>query len=503
MKTNRILNTRSRIISLLAFLFAFMFIFSGIAYSAGEKFHDISKLRLPTKLQELVKNKPRVSEQTLKLYRMHQGRYLFQVLPGEEVQLISPELMEYTPTKAQIDQSLQVAPNVLKYQSYYKSMKRVTLVPICAATIDHSAKQTPIKDQGSRGTCVAHAAMAGLEVGYGSTALNLSENYAYYKFLGSNPAIVCADPGLKTIDAADLMTVNKMSEESCWPYVGTLSGLGCATPSGWPVGACAAVAKYQVTSHKKIWRLDTLTSDEGEYINNPKYLESILCAGHEIVAGFHVAGWPSGAKGIIDVTSGSPIQGGHAMLIVGYVRTTDPSHGGGYFIIKNSWGTNKGQAGYVYLTYDYIRTYAKYGFYITGVLLPKKPDLTVTISGPATAKPGQNLGKSIKVKLTNKGTVTAKNVVIDLVISSNNTVPVKFAVYNPSYSDDVLLKGGRENVASIAPGATIDVTLNGTNQIPANTKPGKYYLGVVADPGKTIDELNEGNNTATTPITIQ
>lgn len=503
MKTSCILKGRSRIVSLLVFLFAFMFIFSGIAYSASDKFHDISKLRLPTKLQELVKNKPRASEQTLKLYRVHQGRYLFQVLPGEEVQLIPPDKMEYTPTKAQIEESLKVAPNVLKYQSYYKIIKRVPPVPICFTTVDHRANQTPIKNQKTRNTCVAHAAMAGLEIGYGSTTLNLSENYAYYKFLGSSPANVCADPGLMTIDAADLMTANKMSEESCWPYVDSLSGLGCPSPSGWPTASCAAVAKYQVTSHKKILRNDSLTTDEGEYINNPKYLESVLCAGHDIVAGFWVAGWPYGATGIIDVTNGASIAGGHAMLIVGYVRTTDPSHGGGYFIIKNSWGTNKGQAGYVYLTYDYIRTYAKYGFYITGVLLPKKPDLTVNILGPATAKPGQNLGKSIKVKLTNKGTVTAKNVVIDLVISSNNTVPVKFAVYNPSYSDDVLLKGGRENVASIAPGATIVVTLNGTNQIPANTKPGKYYLGVVADPGKTIDELNEGNNTATTPITIQ
>lgn len=502
MKTNRMLNTHSRIVSLLVFLFAFMFLFSGIAYSAYEFYHN-SKLRLPTKLQELVKNKPRVSEQTLKLYRVHQGKYLFQVLPDQEVQLIPPEMMEYTPTKAQIDESLRVAPNVLKYQSYYKILKRVPVVPICFTTVDHRAKQTSIKDQKDRNTCVAHAAMAGLEVGYSSTTLNLSENYAYYKFLGSSTTKVCQDPGLKTIDAADLMTANKMSEESCWPYVGSLSGLGCPTPSGWPTAACAAVAKYQVTSHKKIWRLDTLTTDEGEWINNPKYLESILCAGHDIVAGFWVAGWPTGAKGIIDVTNGAGILGGHAMLIVGYVRTSDPSHGGGYFIIKNSWGTDKGQAGYVYLTYDYIRTYAKYGFYITDVLLPKKPDLTVAISGPATAKPGQNLGKSIKVQLTNKGTAPARNVVIDLVISSNNTVPVKLATYSLSYSDDVLLKGGRENVAAIAPGATINVTLNGTNQIPANTKPGKYYLGVVADPGNTIDELKEDNNTATMSIIIK
>ena len=91
---------------------------------------------------------------------------------------------------------------------------------------------------------------------------------------------------------------------------------------------------------------------------------------------------------------------------------------------------------------------------------------------------------------------------IDLVLSSNNVIPVTTAVYNASYSDDVLLKGGREFVASIAAGATINVKLNGTNQIPANTPPGNYYLGVVADGGKTIAELDESNNTGSTSIVI-
>jgi hypothetical protein len=503
MKTKGILIARSRIISLLVILFAFMFIFSGIAYSQDGKFHDVSKLRLPAKMLELVKNKRQVSAQTLGLYRVHEGKILFRVTPDHEVQLMTPDLTEYTPNDVRVKESLQVDPKVMKYQSYYKLLKGIKVVPICLNTVDHRAKQTPIKNQGGRNTCVAHAAMAGLEVGYGSTTLDLSENYAYYKFLGSSTMKVCQDPGLKTIDAGDLMTANKMSAESCWPYVSTLSGLGCPTPSGWPTASCSAIATYQLTSHVKILRNDALTTDEGEYINNPKYLESILCAGYDIVAGFHVAGWPSSAAGIIDVTSGAPIVGGHAMVIVGYNRNGDTSIGGGYFILKNSWGSGKGQNGYVYLSYDYIRTYAKYGFYITGVSISKKPDLTVAITGPKTAKRGQNLGKSITVKLTNKGNIEAKNVVIDIVLSGNNSVPVKFATYSANYSDDVLLKGGRENVASIAAGATINVTLNGTNQIPVNTKPGNYYLGVVADPGNTIAELIEDNNTATTPISIQ
>jgi C1A family cysteine protease len=497
MTTKRFLATIS---GLLIALFALTFIANDVAISQPVQI-DVSKLKLPSQLLDRMKTKRQVSADVLRLYSVRNNKFLFRALPELEVELISPELMEYTPSSEQVRQSLQVHPEVLKYQSYYKLLRGIKIVPICFSTVDHRSKQTPIKNQGSRGTCVAHAAMAGLEVAYGSTTLDLNENYAYYKFLGSSTSQVCNDPGLRTIDAADLMTTYPMCLETYWPYVSSLSGLGCPTPSGWPTATCADNAVYQVTSHKKIWRNDTATVDAGEYINNPKYLESILCSGYDIVIGLYVAGWPSGGQGIIDVVNGASIAGGHAMVIVGYNRNGDANIGGGYFILKNSWGTGYGQSGYYYLSYDYIRTYSKYGFYITGVV--KKPDLTVSILGPATAKPGQELGTSIKVKVTNRGTVEAKNVVLDLVLSSNTTVPVKFATYSASYSDDVLLKGGRENIASIPAGATVSVVLNGSNQIPTNTPKGKHYLGAVVDPGKAINELKEDNNTDTAPITIQ
>jgi len=61
-------------------------------------------------------------------------------------------------------------------------------------------------------------------------------------------------------------------------------------------------------------------------------------------------------------------------------------YGGGYFIAKNSWGTDVGQAGYLYLSYDYIRTYATCGYVIREVVCPHLQAITA----PAASSSGRS-----------------------------------------------------------------------------------------------------------------
>lgn len=124
------------------------------------------------------------------------------------------------------------------------------------------------------------------------------------------------------------------------------------------------------------------------------------------------------------------------------------------------------------------------------------PDLLIKIACPHVATAGQELGTSIKVRVRNRGDVTATNFNVDLVLSTDTTIPVQFATYSPNFSEDVLLKGGREKIDQLLPGETKTVTLYGTNKIPSDTPSGIYYLGAVVDPGKVVSELNEQNNTA-------
>jgi len=135
-------------------------------------------------------------------------------------------------------------------------------------------------------------------------------------------------------------------------------------------------------------------------------------------------------------------------------------------------------------------------------MLLKAPDLSAIIKCPGNALAGQDLGQSIAVVVENKGNAACGEFSVDLVLSSDVNVPLTQAGYSANYHDDVLLKGGREFVSSLAAGAKLNLVLNGSNRIPADTPAGDYYLAAVIDSGKAVKERNEGNNIALCRIRI-
>jgi C1A family cysteine protease len=299
---------------------------------------------------------------------------------NRQVQLIPLSLMTDSPS---LEPRTNAVPQVARFEKYVNRptlrlvTKEIDALDLSAPPpkVDHRSKQTQIRTQGTRGTCVAHAVAAALER-RDDVPDDLSEQYAFHSFMLKEHLDCCSGTGLRTIDAAVYASDEGIPEEQDWKYdidpPNCGSSTSCTAPTHDVPAAATTARKYRIAKFELINDLDVDndgTSDvTGPTIKNPAYLESILASGNDIVFGTYVAWDEADATGVLDVKidpdTGSRWEpyGGHAMLLVGYNRP------GGYFIAKNSWGPDWGHGGYAYLTYDYIRAYAKYGFIITDVL---------------------------------------------------------------------------------------------------------------------------------------
>jgi hypothetical protein len=267
----------------------------------------------------------------------------------------------------------QKIPGVLKKYKNYLSGKAGKEPP---KKVNHKLQETGVRNQGRRGTCAAFATVAGMERLYKNPRLNLSEQDAWYAIKGppGSDEGYC-DGGAFIFDVAEALKKTAIAPENKWRYQSTVKQANCDKWSESRPRKAKKAARYKIKSFEKVYRGQALESDEGAFINNPKHVEAILASGYDVVIDVGVAGtgWSSkNARKIIDVEldeNSEPLepvgQDGshqyHALLIVGYNRSKE------YFIVKNSWGMTYAKLGYVHLSYDYIRTYSRYGVYITDV----------------------------------------------------------------------------------------------------------------------------------------
>lgn len=130
------------------------------------------------------------------------------------------------------------------------------------------------------------------------------------------------------------------------------------------------------------------------------------------------------------------------------------------------------------------------------------PDLIVSLSGPSAARPGEEIGSRLEIKVQNIGGVPApgtneareRGYMVDLVLSTDEVVPPGFATFSPNFAEDVLLRGGRvSRTPTLGPGEPATVS-EGEMFIPADTPPGRYCLAAVVDSGLVVPESNEANN---------
>ncbi len=204
-------------------------------------------------------------------------------------------------------------------------------------SIDYTAQMTPVRDQGDEGTCVAFASVVGVKEYFDRKeyrkCIELSPRYVYSfcKQLDGIPD----EEGTYPRIAMKVLLKKGVCPERYWPY----------TPhqrDGYKPGADKQAPIFRIKAYARI--KGVLEMQRSLVVNGP------FLAGVQVFEGWF--GKTAARSGRIPMPGkGEEPVGGHAICIVGYDETTRS------FKFKNSWGKGWAEAGYGYLSYNYMQRY--------------------------------------------------------------------------------------------------------------------------------------------------
>jgi C1A family cysteine protease len=273
---------------------------------------------------------------------------------------------------------------------------------------------SPVKWQGRRGTCWAFAAIGAVESRervQNDNAVDLSEQFLVHKYKRDwEPAsLVDAGSSERALNAA-VDHNQSLVMENAWTYnlasrrpaeafdegvAGTLRSYAdaCTNYNGWcsetahesPV-VCATSGGVTVCGWESISpggaavpasRARQVWSNGAPFPGEPFRLNeyrALLAAGYALIGTFPIYEGIQAAPndGVVsnydrkkkdkngNLVDGS--YGGHLALLVGFISNEDLSFagiqsnvgGGGYFVMRNSWGCGAGDGGYFYVPADYV-----------------------------------------------------------------------------------------------------------------------------------------------------
>jgi hypothetical protein len=180
------------------------------------------------------------------------------------------------------------------------------LPTVGSGAVDFRSCDTPIKTQLTP-RCTAFAATAAMENSVcNQVSLAPDHLWRFYE--------------IYSIDSAIPATLNLITTAAEWP------------PNGNPVTGYQAFAKTHTVTYTELDDQDAAVV--------------ALQAGHRVVWGGTVPQDMASGRATIRYTTGAT-SGGHSIEVVGY-QPDSTIQGGGYFILKNSWGTDNGDNGYQY-----------------------------------------------------------------------------------------------------------------------------------------------------------
>ncbi len=224
-----------------------------------------------------------------------------------------------------------------------------------------------IRDQGNRGTCTVFATTFLIEyeragiTGVHGTADKLSEEYL--NWAGNKATGEDADGGFFTKFIAGYQAWG-IAKSASMPYRATYNSAHPATPSASTIAAAKALfpVRYPFTI-LKVWN-DQAGMTSAELQN----VLATLRSGRPVATGIWwltnfstvtvdgvplLKDYPRSANN----TAQPPMFDGHSIDLVGFHQSS-AFPGGGYFIFRNSFGPSFGDAGYGFVSFQYLRTYS-------------------------------------------------------------------------------------------------------------------------------------------------
>jgi C1A family cysteine protease len=218
----------------------------------------------------------------------------------------------------------------IRDRQYSATAPKATQLPNAT---DLRPKCPPVYDQGQLGSCTANAIAAAVEFCELENMTMPSRLFIYYNERVIEGTIN-TDSGAQIRDGMKSVATQGVCPESEWPYI---------------------ITKFSQQPFKQCYD-DALKTETTQYLSLQQdltQLKTCLAEGFPFVFGFTVyESFESQAvaqSGVLNMPDASEkIVGGHAVMAVGYDDAASR------VLIRNSWGTDWGMAGYFTMPYNYI-----------------------------------------------------------------------------------------------------------------------------------------------------